>query len=345
MYRGKDEARPTDVAATMWPVVQLADNACYYWKGHVLALDNWYTSIEVIKYCIQDPLNIEVVGTVKTNRTGLHKRALFPATGANKRARGTIEVHRRLIDPEQDVYVYQTSWMDSKPVHLLSTFGGGLYTTVARNAVNENCAYQQIQVPRPSIIATYNATMGGTDKFDQLEQYYDDRHRTLHWQMRIILHFLRAAVINAKILFESEFPTHRRLTLVSFIRHIIKEWSEDIDLPDDIDDDEGDDGSDSSEEGPSQVKRRFANKTKPWWKRHFKERNYFNGVHLPIHCEPSEERGPRGKVGKDNRRNCKVCGKKSTFLCDHCGVHLCISHDENSAHGSCFHVFHCYEEF
>ena len=65
------------------------------------------------------------------------------------------------------------------------------------------CNYAQIQLNRPSVIATYNTTMGGTDKFDQLEQYYDDRHRTLHWQLRLILHFLRAAVINAKILFEN----------------------------------------------------------------------------------------------------------------------------------------------
>ena len=50
--------------------------------------------------------------------------------------------------------------------------GGGLYTSIERNAVNQNGVYAApTQLKRTSIMATYNgATMGGTDKFDQLEQ-------------------------------------------------------------------------------------------------------------------------------------------------------------------------------
>ena len=77
----------------------------------------------------------------------------------------------------------------------------------------------------------------------ELEQYYDDRHRTLHWQLRIILHFFRAAVINAKILYESKFP-HKRTTLVKFMRHIVREWTQGSDVPD-PGSQEGSDDSDS----------------------------------------------------------------------------------------------------
>ena len=85
---------------------------------------------------------------------------------------------------------------------------------VGRSSVNANGEFERIQVPRPSIIGIYNNTMGGTDKFDQREQYYDDRHRTLHWQLRLILHFFRSAVINAKVLYEStQFSIITKITI------------------------------------------------------------------------------------------------------------------------------------
>ena len=283
---------------------------------------------------------------VKTNRTGLNKPSIFPAIGANKRARGTIEVVKRIINEDKEKYVYQTSWMDSKPVHVLSTFGGGLYTSVGRNSVSQNGQYAQIQVPRPSIIGTYNATMGGTDKFDQLEQYYDDRHRTLHWQLRIILHFLRAAVINAKILYESKFPAATNLTLEDFMRRVIREWTEDIELSDEGEEEEHVDSDSSDDEQPTEeAKRHFKRKSRAWWRRHFSERNYYKGVHFPIHCKPRSEKGPRGKPGHDYRKKCKICSNKTSFLCDQCGVGLCISTDKNSTIHSCFHEFHCYGDF
>ena len=112
--------------------MKLTKPACYHDKAHVLALDNWYTSIDVIKHCTEDPLYMDVIGTVKTIRTGLHKESLFSATCRNNKARGTIEVWKRPINEEEEVSLYQTSWMDSNPVHLLSTFSSG-FTMVGRN--------------------------------------------------------------------------------------------------------------------------------------------------------------------------------------------------------------------
>ena len=35
--------------------------------------------------------------------------------------------------------------------------------------------WEKIQVPRPTVIKAYNKCMGGTDKFDQFNSYYDQR--------------------------------------------------------------------------------------------------------------------------------------------------------------------------
>lgn len=48
MYRGKDEQRPDGVPAALWPVMKLTDDESLHGKWHVLALDNWYTSIGAV---------------------------------------------------------------------------------------------------------------------------------------------------------------------------------------------------------------------------------------------------------------------------------------------------------
>ena len=41
MYGGKEERRPTDIAATEWPVFELIENERYHNNRHMLAIDNW----------------------------------------------------------------------------------------------------------------------------------------------------------------------------------------------------------------------------------------------------------------------------------------------------------------
>jgi hypothetical protein len=66
-YRGKEEARPAEVPATMWPVVTMVRQSPeIHNAGHVLVTDNWYTQPQLAQYLTG--MGIETVGTCKINR-------------------------------------------------------------------------------------------------------------------------------------------------------------------------------------------------------------------------------------------------------------------------------------
>ena len=74
-YRGKDEGREADIAATLYPVKVLTAPAMYHDKEHVLATDNWYTSMDVAKLVQEAPRKMHFVGTCKSNKRVLPKNA------------------------------------------------------------------------------------------------------------------------------------------------------------------------------------------------------------------------------------------------------------------------------
>ena len=82
--------------------------------------------------------------------------------------------------------IYFTCWMDNKPVHMIST----LFTKITRNAKTPQGVYELVTINCPTVVKSYNRGMGG-----QLGSYYKDRHRSFHWQMRLITHFLRVSVV------------------------------------------------------------------------------------------------------------------------------------------------------
>jgi len=85
-----------------------------------------------------------------------------------------------------------------------------------------NNVHRIFQLPNIPVIGVYNNSMGGTDKFDQLNSYYDGRLRTKKWQIRIYNHFLRAAVVNACVLYNSKQA--KPIPLMTYILTIVKEW-------------------------------------------------------------------------------------------------------------------------
>ena len=165
-----------------------------------MCTDNWYTSVDLVETLAAPPRSMHFVGTVKVNKRGLEKPALFSKTGPNKQQRGSMVCVHRALNNASIPVLYQTSWMDSKPVHLLSTFPPN-FAPCSRGGRTPTGGFTVVNVPRPTVIAAYNQGMGGTDKIDQLVNYYDDRYRTLKWQMRIYMHFLHVAVVNASILY------------------------------------------------------------------------------------------------------------------------------------------------
>lgn len=80
--------------------------------GRVVTTNNWYTSLQTIKLLLE-----RSVGTVRTNKRGLPKEHVFPAKGENVKPRREFNCCQ--LDNDN---IYFISWMDNKPVHLLSTW-------------------------------------------------------------------------------------------------------------------------------------------------------------------------------------------------------------------------------
>lgn len=208
----------------MKPVMKLTEPAVYRGTIRLIAVDNWYTSVELVLALMDRDFHF--CGTIKRNKTKIPKSALFPKTGAEKKNRGEI-LCKRLTDKE----LYFTAWQDSNPVHCLSTWSP--LQAPARRRTVENGRYLDVEFPRPTVIAAYNKAMGGTDKFDQFESYYDDRYRSKTWQIRLIYHFLHAATINASIIFYHNSKKGRMSALLQFTRLLIVEWAYNIKGADD----------------------------------------------------------------------------------------------------------------
>lgn len=211
-YRGCDEERPPGMPATVWPVVKLTEPSVLHGLGHVVATDNWYTSLGTVAELSKEPKRMHTIGTVRTNKKGLPKQGIFPAKGKQVKKQGEFACHK-LANKE----VYFVSWMDNKPVHLLMTWEP-YSSSVGRVEKGKKDGYVRKTIPIPTAVQAYNASMGGTDKFDQFSSYYDDRLRTVSWKHRLFAHFFRAACINAHILFN--IKTGQKLSLLKFIQGV-----------------------------------------------------------------------------------------------------------------------------
>lgn len=223
MYRGKDEQRPAGMAATVWPVHHLTYHEQYWKKGYIIAMDNWYTSMQTGKLLLSEPRKIGFVGTMKVKKRGLPKECIIKKDkGPQKSPRGAIS--SRKITTHDGITVYFTGFMDKKPVHVFSSWPTK-YDYCNRNSKDGQGNFQRIQITRPTVMAAYNQSMGCTDKMDQLCSYYDDRQRVLKWQMRIIFHFLRVSAMNAMILFKDKksATTDSESSLLQVIMDVVRE--------------------------------------------------------------------------------------------------------------------------
>jgi hypothetical protein len=66
-----------------------------------------------------------------------------------------------------------------------------------------------VLVPQPSLIEDYNFGIRGTDGIDQTISYYRNEMRCKKWQPRLLMHFIRAAVTKANILFKLQTGAER----------------------------------------------------------------------------------------------------------------------------------------
>jgi len=195
-----------------------------------------------------------------------------------------------------------------------------------------------VEVTCPTTIAFYNKFMGGTDRFNQLGSYYNDRRKTTRWTMRIFVHLFRAAIINAAILFNrAQREENQRIPLVDFTKVIIAEWSRSGDVTEHATNSRGIVEADvhgrasrlAPEAAGSQPRR-----TVKYWNANKEKRT--TGKHSPTKVEAGSKRVRKGTT-VDHRGNCRVCSVKAGFKCRECDVYLCLAREGEY---SCWDHFH-----
>jgi hypothetical protein len=220
MYEGASEQRPQlngkTVSATFYPTVKLLSPIEYYDCNHIISTDNWFTQFESAAFCRSHGIHFN--GTIKTNRKGVPRAGIFPYKGANMKQRGDMKC---MVAKNNEHNYYFTAWMDSKPVHILSTYLG-YFKQVARKTKDAAGAFIRVLINRPTVIADYNKGMGGTDQGDQLASYYRYEHRTVRWPHRIFTHFVMTTAVNAHILYR-EHHKLENLTLLMFLDGLMDE--------------------------------------------------------------------------------------------------------------------------
>jgi hypothetical protein len=315
MYSGKDEERPAGMAATEWPVHELTRDPVYHNKGHILATDNWYTSINIVKHLYSKGINF--LGTVRANKKDLPKPYIYTKKGKAKKQRGEMSsVYQEMtLDDGTKVPVYFISWMDNKPVHLLST--SPTYKSIVERVSKELGVYQgKKNIDIPTTIIVYNSTMGGTDKFDQLISYYHTMVSSTRWPVRIFTQFFHASIVNAHILYKLNHPRITRndvnFTLLSFTRSLIASMGTPL-------------ATITAETMPRGVK-----SSDPI--RH-------QGTHMPMLLRRNRDND--GKQS-DYRRHCKICNERVPSMCATCNIGLCFSTNRASAlqGDSCWERWH-----
>jgi hypothetical protein len=316
LYRGKDEDRPPEYSATMWPVIKLTHPEIIHGKWHILYTDNWYSSlplsIEMLKR------SVHTVGTTKGNIRGAPKEHQFKRTGPQKKSRGEMKQVKTIVE---DKPFYYTAWMDKKPVHILSTFAVSA-EEVKRNGKSKRGQYEELALHRPGIVGIYNYGMGGTDRFDQKLSYYRIKLRTRKWKRKIYSHMMNIAIVNSHILYKESRNLDRYHHLFSLL-HFQEALINQLGFPD------------NTEPIPLEA----------FLKSHLKRRTLDTCLrdHQRVHGfhEPLIMKRPR-ESGQDIRRKCLWCSKeKISTMCKTCNVPLCIETLPNDEEGeSCYWLFH-----
>ena len=187
-YAGKDERRPANVSASLWPIKKLVDQCpSLFEKSHVCATDNWYSSAQALVYLRNK--GIHFVGTIKKGRLAVQSasRSGFPVAatfknfrGQPKHARAACMIHSTVVEGHA---AYVTSWQDKKPVILLSSYPPSAGDCLRKVKVGH--AWTQQRFFRPSVIRHYNRSMGGTDLHDQHLAIIRSTVKSRRWQVRL----------------------------------------------------------------------------------------------------------------------------------------------------------------
>lgn len=167
--------------------------------GRNVTMDNWFTSIPLAKYMLNNKLTI--IGTLKKN-----KREVPPSFVCNKNR----PVFGSYFGFQKNKTLVSYKANKKKTVLLLSTMHSG-------KIIDETTAEKK----KPEIITAYNCTKGGVDTMDFMSENYSVARASARWPLTIFYALMNIGGINAQIIYQEN--TKNKITRLQFLKALGKE--------------------------------------------------------------------------------------------------------------------------
>nr|BAF82021.1 piggyBac transposase Uribo1 [Xenopus borealis] len=167
-------------------------------QGYHLYVDNFYTSVPLFRtlYWLDTP----ACGTVRQNRKGLPKELV-----QKKLKRG--EVHALRSDE-----LLALKFADTKPVCML--------TTIHNESVVVQHRRGRPAKSKPLCCKEYSKHMGGVDKTDQIQTYYDATRKTRAWYKKAAIYMIQMALYNSYVVYKAAVPGPK-LSLYNYLLQLL----------------------------------------------------------------------------------------------------------------------------
>ena len=157
-------------------------------RFHVVAMDGFFSSVQLFEQLLS--LGFYAVGTTRHNRRHFPKELLREVEG--KRRGEWVWRQKRGSS------LVVTSWMDKKPVNLLSTCADAKKS----NTVQRRTGSELHDVACPEVLPLYLRYMRGVDVFAQRQSYSKIGRRSRKWFYSLVWFLVDVAIHNAYILYQ-----------------------------------------------------------------------------------------------------------------------------------------------
>ncbi|KAJ8369760.1 hypothetical protein SKAU_G00097880 [Synaphobranchus kaupii] len=153
-------------------------------KGHVLYVDNWYSSPTLFQHLLHQGTG--ACGTVRLNRRGM---PTFP----KKMKRGEVTFRENGTQ-------LAVKWQDKRDVNFLTTVHPSSMAQSGR--LDHFTGEPKV---KPACVLDYNKKMGAVDRADMITSFVDCARKSTKWYKKLFFHLLDTAVLNA-------YTVHRKLS-------------------------------------------------------------------------------------------------------------------------------------
>lgn len=180
----------------------------YLKEGRSLFVDNFYTSIPLCVYLLEN--RTHVVGTLRVNRKNLPVKVVKA-----KLKRGQYIWQRR-----GNIVVMK--WKDKRDVLAISTQHKPQMITITDKRRRER--------EKPKIILDCNKNMSGIDRADQMVSYYVTPRKSIRWYVKVFFHLLDVSIWNACWLYNNHVKATNttKITYLKARETIIEAFLKDI---------------------------------------------------------------------------------------------------------------------